>query len=155
MTNYMGMTTDNRAEMAAAVTTVLADTYALYFKTHAYHWNVTGARFSELHALFETQYNELWMATDEIAERIRALGEKAPSSYAALAEASTLAAKADASRANDMLADLLAGHETVIATIRAALEQAAEMDDEATADILTPRLTVHEKTAWMLRSSME
>jgi starvation-inducible DNA-binding protein len=155
MSKYMGMTTDHRAEMAKAVTTVLADTYALYFKTHAYHWNVTGGRFSELHALFETQYNELWMATDEIAERIRALGVKAPSSYGALANASTLAASAEAAHANDMLADLLSGHETVIETIRAALGQAGEMGDEASADVLTPRLTVHEKTAWMLRSSME
>lgn len=155
MTKYMGMTTHDRTEMAQAVTTVLADTYALYFKTHAYHWNVTGARFSELHTLFEVQYNELWMATDEIAERIRALGVKAPASYAALTKASTLAAIAEASHANDMLADLLSGHETVIDTIRAALSQAADMGDEATADVLTPRLTVHEKTAWMLRSSIE
>jgi len=150
----MGLTDSQRQDMAKAVTSVLADTYALYFKTHAYHWNVTGPRFHDLHTLFETQYTELWTATDEIAERVRALGVKAPNSYGAMSKASSIASEAEAEKADDMVADLLAGHEAVVATIRAALAQAAENEDEATADVLTPRLTVHEKTAWMLRSTL-
>ena len=151
----MGLTATQRQDMAEAVTTVLADTYALYFKTHVYHWNVTGPRFHDLHTLFETQYTELWMATDNIAERVRALGVKAPNSYGAMSEASSIASEAAADKADDMVADLLAGHEAVVATIRAALALASEHEDEATADVLTPRLTVHEKTAWMLRSTLD
>ena len=150
----MGLSDTDRETMATAVTTVLADTYALYFKTHAYHWNVTGPRFHDLHSLFELQYNEMWTATDEIAERIRALGVKAPNSYAAMSEAATLEAAADAEGADDMVADLLAGHEHVVRSIRAALELAAELGDDASGDVLTPRLTIHEKTAWMLRSTL-
>ena len=137
-----------------AVTAVLADTYALYFKTHVYHWNITGPRFHDLHILFETQYNELWMATDVIAERIRALDVAAPRSYAEMTEAAAIKSGGEATEANDMLRDLLKGHETVVATIRKALALAAEHGDEATADILTPRLTEHEKSAWMLRSTV-
>jgi starvation-inducible DNA-binding protein len=150
----MGLSASQRETMAQAVTTVLADTYALYFKTHAYHWNVTGPRFHDLHTLFERQYNELWMATDDIAERIRALGVKAPNSYDDMAAASTISSAALASDANDMIADLLAGHEAAVRTIRSALAAAADQGDDASADVLTPRLTVHEKTAWMLRSSL-
>ena len=154
MTMSMGMDQSRREVMADAVSRVLADTYALYFKTHAYHWNVTGPRFHDLHTLFETQYNEMWTATDEIAERVRALGVKAPLSYAEMdahAEVSSEAAKTDS---NDMIADLLAGHEQVASTIRQALEKAAENADDATADVLTPRLTAHEKMGWMLRSTL-
>ncbi|MBR9826447.1 MAG: DNA starvation/stationary phase protection protein [Alphaproteobacteria bacterium] len=154
MTFNLGLTDEQRSTMADAVTRVLADTYALYFKTHAYHWNVTGPRFHDLHALFELQYNELWTATDEIAERVRALGFPAPNSYAAMSEAASLPASADATDADAMVADLLKGHEAVVATIRKGLDLAAENGDEATADILTPRLTVHEKTAWMLRATL-
>ncbi|WP_300528328.1 DNA starvation/stationary phase protection protein [Maricaulis sp.] len=154
MSFNMGLTENQRTDMAAAVTAVLADTYALYFKTHAYHWNVTGPRFHDLHMLFETQYNELWTATDEIAERIRALGVPAPASYDAMAASATLPSSADKTDANDMVADLLAGHEQVVGTIREALDLAGEHGDEATADVLTPRLTIHEKTAWMLRSTL-
>jgi starvation-inducible DNA-binding protein len=150
----MGLSASQRESMAQSVTTVLADTYALYFKTHAYHWNVTGPRFHDLHTLFELQYNELWIATDDIAERIRALGVKAPNSYDQMAAASTITSGAEANDANDMIADLLAGHEAVVRTIRSALAAAADQGDDASADVLTPRLTVHEKTAWMLRSSL-
>lgn len=150
----MGLTDTQRESMAAAVTAVLADTYALYFKTHVYHWNVTGPRFHDLHALFEAQYNELWTATDEIAERIRALGVKAPNSYTAMTEAGSLKPDADAETADEMLADLLLGHERVVATLRQALDLAGEHGDEASADVMTPRLTVHEKFAWMLRSTL-
>ena len=150
----LGLTSEQRETMAAAVTNVLADTYALYFKTHIYHWNVTGPRFHDLHALFELQYNELWAATDVIAERIRALGVLAPNSYASMGATATVAAEATQENADAMLADLLAGHEAVVATIRSALELAAEHGDEATTDVLTPRLTEHEKAAWMLRSTL-
>lgn len=154
MSFNMGLTEEQRLAMADAVSAVLADTYALYFKTHVYHWNVTGPRFHDLHALFELQYNEMWTATDEIAERIRALGVKAPNSYAAMSEAARLGAEAGETDADAMVADLLKGHEVVVATIRKALALAGEHGDEATADVLTPRLTVHEKTAWMLRSTL-
>jgi starvation-inducible DNA-binding protein len=149
-----GLSTEQREAMAKAVTSVLADTYALYFKTHAYHWNVTGPRFHDLHLLFETQYNELWTATDEIAERIRALGVKAPSSYEAMASAATITAAADEADADEMVRDLLNGQEAVIASIRNALGEAGELGDEASADVLGPRLTAHEKAAWMLRSTL-
>ncbi|PIW29013.1 MAG: DNA starvation/stationary phase protection protein [Rhodobacterales bacterium CG15_BIG_FIL_POST_REV_8_21_14_020_59_13] len=154
MTMSMGMDQTKRDTMAKAVIEVLADTYALYFKTHAYHWNVTGPRFHDLHMLFETQYNEMWTATDDIAERVRALGVKAPSSYAEMDKFAKVKSEATKADANDMLADLLAGHEQVATTIRSALEQASELGDEATADILTPRLTAHEKMGWMLRSTL-
>lgn len=150
----LGLTDAQREHMAASVTAVLADTYALYFKTHVYHWNVTGPRFHDLHALFEVQYNELWTATDEIAERIRALGVKAPNSYGSMTDAATVRSEAQAEDADSMVADLLAGHEAVVATIRKALAEAADNGDEATADVLTPRLTAHEKFAWMLRSTL-
>lgn len=154
MSINMGLSDTQRETMAKAVTAVLADTYALYFKTHVYHWNVTGPRFHDLHALFETQYNELWAATDVIAERIRALDVVAPRSYAEMEGAASIKSGGDATETNAMLKDLLTGHETVVATIRKALELADEHGDEATADVLTPRLTEHEKSAWMLRSTI-
>ena len=150
----MGLDAGQRDAMANAVTTVLADTYALYFKTHVYHWNVTGPRFHDLHTLFETQYNELWTATDELAERVRALGVAAPRSYAEMSEAASLIAEGTADTADAMIADLVAGHEAVVSSIRQALALAGETGDEASADVLTPRLTAHEKAAWMLRSSL-
>ena len=152
MTNF-SLSSEQNQNTAAKLARVLADTYALYFKTHAYHWNVTGPRFHDLHALFELQYNELWTATDEIAERVRALGFPAPNSYTAMSDAASLPASAEADNADAMVADLLKSHEAVVATIRNALDLAGEHGDEATADILTPRLTVHEKTAWMLRAT--
>ena len=154
MSINMGLTDTQRETMAKAVTAVLADTYALYFKTHVYHWNVTGPRFHDLHNLFEVQYNALWAATDVIAERIRALDVVAPRSYGEMQDAASIKSGGDAKDANDMLKDLVKGHETVVATIRKALELADANGDEATADILTPRLTEHEKTAWMLRSTI-
>ncbi|WP_417491156.1 Dps family protein [Maricaulis sp.] len=154
MSINMGLTDEQRTAMAKAVTAVLADTYALYFKTHVYHWNVTGPRFHDLHLLFEQQYNELWLATDEIAERVRALDFKAPASYAEMGAAATVSAEGKAQKADVMIADLLRGHEAVVATIRKALELADANGDDATADVLSPRLTAHEKYAWMLRSTL-
>lgn len=154
MSINMGLSETQREAMSKAVTAVLADTYALYFKTHAYHWNVTGPRFHDLHGLFEEQYNELWAATDEIAERIRALGFVAPRTYKEMSDAATIKSGGEATEANEMLQDLVKGHEAVVATIRKALELADEHDDEATADLLAPRLSAHEKSAWMLRSTI-
>lgn len=154
MSINMGLSETQRETMAKAVTAVLADTYALYFKTHAYHWNVTGPRFHDLHGLFEAQYNELWTATDDIAERIRALGLVAPRTYNEMAEAASIKSGGEETQANDMLKDLVKGHEAVVATIRKALSLADENNDEATADLLAPRVTAHEKAAWMLRSTI-
>ncbi|MCC5981078.1 MAG: DNA starvation/stationary phase protection protein [Oceanicaulis sp.] len=151
---YMGLSQAQREEMAEAVTRLLADTYALYFKTHAYHWNVTGPRFHDLHAMFETQYTEMWTATDDIAERIRALGVMAPISYDEITSSASIRPDDKTPKADAMVANLLAGHETVVRTARAALELANTHGDEATADIVAPRVTAHEKMAWMLRATL-
>lgn len=149
----MGLTTEQREAMADQVTRLLADTYALYFKTHAYHWNVTGPRFHDLHILFEQQYTELWTATDLIAERIRALGVLAPISYAAMADNASITFDAETPDAETMVRNLMDGHEQVVRTARAVLEAANAHGDEATADLVTPRISAHEKTAWMLRAT--
>ena len=150
----MGMNANQRDAMAGAVTRLLADTYALYFKTHAYHWNVTGPRFHDLHAMFEEQYREMWEATDEIAERVRALGVKAPISYDEMMESASIKADKTTPDADAMVANLVAGHEQVVRTAREVLELADEHDDEATADLIAPRVSAHEKTAWMLRATL-
>lgn len=149
----MGLSKDQREAMAKAVGALLADTYALYFKTHAYHWNVTGPRFHDLHAMFEEQYRELWAATDDIAERIRALGVLAPISYGEMSEAASVKADQTTPDADAMLKNLIDGHEQVVRTARAALKLAEEHGDEATADLVAPRITAHEKFAWMLRAT--
>ncbi|MHA6287290.1 Dps family protein [Maricaulis sp. CAU 1757] len=154
MSINMGLTDSQRETMADAVTAVLADTYALYFKTHVYHWNVTGPRFHDLHALFEEQYNEMWAATDEIAERIRALDVVAPRTYSEMTSAASIKSGGEAKDADGMVRDLLEGHQAVVKTLRETLEKADEHGDEATADILAPRVTAHEKFAWMLRSTL-
>ncbi len=147
----MGLDQQQRETMAKAVTALLADTYALYFKTHAYHWNVTGPRFHDLHAMFMEQYTELWTAVDDIAERIRALGVLAPISYDEMAKAASIAPDASTPDADTMVRNLVAGHEQVVRTARAALALASEHGDEATSDLVAPRITAHEKFAWMLR----
>ena len=149
----MGLEANTRETMAKAVTRLLADTYALYFKTHAYHWNVTGPRFHDLHAMFEEQYTELWQATDDIAERVRALGVLAPISYDEMAKSASVQFDAKTPDADTMVRNLVAGHEQVVRTAREILSLADEHHDEATADIVAPRITVHEKFAWMLRST--
>lgn len=150
----MGLDKAQREVMAEAVGKLLADTYALYFKTHAYHWNVTGPRFHDLHTMFELQYNELWTATDAIAERIRALGVMAPISYGEMAASSAISFDDATPNADAMVANLVAGHEQVVATARAALKLAEENGDEATSDLVAPRISEHEKTAWMLRATL-
>lgn len=149
----MGLSKDQREEMAKAVARLLADTYALYFKTHAYHWNVTGPRFHDLHAMFEEQYTELWQATDDIAERVRALGFMAPISYDEMAKSSALSFDSKTPDADTMVKNLVAGHERVVRTAREVLGLADEHGDEATADLVAPRVSAHEKFAWMLRAT--
>jgi starvation-inducible DNA-binding protein len=150
----IGIPETTRRQIASELGTVLADTYTLYLKTHNYHWNVTGPMFNTLHLMFEGQYNELWIAVDLLAERIRSLGEFAPGSYQQFAALTSIAEADGVPAAEAMIADLVAGHEAVARTARAAFKTADEADDESTADLLTQRMQVHEKTAWMLRSML-
>jgi starvation-inducible DNA-binding protein len=151
----IGIPETNRKEIAKGLSRVLADSYSLYLKTHNYHWNVTGPMFQTLHLMFETHYTELATAVDLIAERIRALGEFAPGSYTAFRELSSVKEAVGVPKATDMVKDLVDGHETVARTARAVFEAAEKGDDEATLDLLTQRIQLHEKTAWMLRSLLE
>lgn len=151
----IGIPEAERAKIAEGLTRVLADTYTLYLKTHNYHWNVTGPMFNTLHTMFEVQYNELWMAVDEIAERIRSLGEYAPGSYAAYADLTSIEEDSGVPKAEAMLANLVKGHEAVARTARAVFPLAEDASDEPTADLLTQRMQASEKTAWMLRSMLE
>lgn len=154
----IGIDDADRKAIADGLSRLLADSYTLYLKTHNYHWNVTGPQFTTLHTLFETHYTELALAVDEIAERIRALGHRAPGSYVEFAELSVIQEDAPASdvpAANEMVARLVAGQEAVVRTARQVIEIAARAGDEPTADLLTQRMQVHEKNAWMLRSLLE
>jgi starvation-inducible DNA-binding protein len=150
----IGIPDAERRAIADELSHVLADTYTLYLKTHNYHWNVTGPMFNTLHLMFEEQYNELWTAVDLIAERIRSLGEFAPGSYRQFADLTSIAEADGVPTAEEMLADLVAGNEAVARTTRRAFGVADEAHDEATSDLLTQRMQVHEKTAWMLRSML-
>lgn len=150
----IGIPPAGRKAIADELGTLLADTYTLYLKTHGYHWNVTGPLFQSLHLLFEAQYNELWTAVDLIAERMRSLGHKVPvgnTTFAKLARVKD----GKATEALDMVRDLVQGHETVVRTLRKAWPVADKHADQATLDLLTQRLAVHEKTAWMLRALLE
>jgi starvation-inducible DNA-binding protein len=149
----IGINDQDRAAIAKGLSRLLADTYTWYLTTHNFHWNVVGPMFNTLHDMFEEQYTELWNAVDQIAERIRALGHPAPGSYAAFGKLSTLAdAPADPPAAMEMVRMLDEGHEAVARTAREVFPFAEKANDESTADLLTARLTVHEQTAWMLRS---
>src|SRR5215475_11303010 len=147
-----GIAQKDRAQIAEGLSRLLADTYTLYLKTHNFHWNVEGPMFNTLHLMFETQYNELALAVDAIAERIRALGHPAPGSYAAYAKLSSIKEEIGVPKAEDMIKQLVEGQEAVARTARAVFPAADKAGDEPTADLLTQRLQVHEKTAWMLRS---
>ena len=149
----IGIDASDRLKSAEAVKKLLADTYALYLKTHGYHWNVEGPHFQQLHALFMEQYTEMWTAVDELAERIRALGEYAPSSYAAMAALSSIPEETGQPDWKIMVTNLATGHEAVAKSAREVLRIAEEIGDDATADVVTPRITLHEKTAWMLRAT--
>jgi len=152
----IGISDKDRGAIAAGLSRLLADTYTLYLTTHNFHWNVSGPMFNSLHAMFMAQYTELWNAVDPIAERIRSLGHVAPGSYAQFGELSSLKdAPATPPKAMDMVRILVEGHEAVARTARSIFPLADKAGDEPTADLLTQRLTVHEQTAWMLRSLLE
>ena len=149
-----GFTDAQREAVARELSKVLADSYAIYLKTHGYHWNVRGPEFFSLHGLFQQQYTEIWGALDDIAERIRALGELAPQSASAFGNLTSIHDGDAEKSANDMLAELIRDHGVVVRTARQALKVAEEAGDESTVDLMTQRLAAHEKAAWMLRSSL-
>ena len=152
----IGISEKDRAAIAAGLSHLLADTYTLYLTTHNFHWNVTGPMFNTLHQMFMGQYTELWNAVDPVAERIRSLGHAAPGSYAQFSALASLPdAPATPPKALEMVRVLVAGHEAVARTARGIFTLADKANDQPTADLLTQRLTVHEQTAWMLRSLLE
>ena len=152
----IGIGDKDRAAIAAGLSKLLADTYTLYLTTHNFHWNVTGPMFNTLHLMFMEQYTELWNAVDPVAERIRSLGHPAPGSYAQFGRLSSIQdAPETPPAALDMVRILVEGHEAVARTARGVFPVADKAGDEPTADLLTQRLTVHEQTAWMLRSLLE
>ena len=151
----IGIEEEARKEIAEGLAAVLADTYTLYLKTHNFHWNVTGPMFQTLHLMFEAQYNELALAVDLIAERIRALGFPAPGTYSEYAKLSSIAETPGVPEATEMIRLLVEGQEAVVRTARALMPQVDAAGDEPSADLLTQRMQVHEKTAWMLRSLLE
>ena len=151
----IGFSQANREEIAQGLSRLLADTYTLYLKTHNFHWNVTGPMFQTLHLMFETQYTELALAVDVIAERIRALGFPAPGTYKQYAELSSIKETDGIPKAQEMIKLLVEGNEAVVRTARSLFPSAESVSDEATADLLTQRIQIHEKSAWMLRSLLE
>jgi len=153
---HIGISDSDRARVAEHLSHLLADTYTLYLTTHNFHWNVTGPMFNTLHLMFMDQYTELWNAVDPIAERIRALGFSVPGSYHGFSSRSSLAdVPAQPPKAQEMIAILVKGHEAVAKTARGVFTVADEVNDQPTADLMTQRLDIHEKTAWMLRSLLE
>ncbi len=151
----IGISEKDRTKVANGLSRLLADSYTLYLKTHQFHWNVTGPMFQTLHLMFETQYNELALAVDAIAERIRALGFPAPGSYAEFGKLSSIKETVGVPKAEDMIRLLVDGQEAVVRTARSVFPIAEKAGDERTADLLTQRIQLHEKTAWMLRSLLE
>lgn len=154
MNTNLGMAVEESQDVAAVLKNVLADTYTLYLKTQNYHWNVTGPLFPQLHAMFEEQYQALAEAVDELAERIRALGEFAPASYSAFAELGNIDEDNSVPQAEAMIAQLLDDNETLVRFMRENFDVIDEAGDEVTADLFTQRMTHHEKAAWMLRSML-
>jgi len=152
----IGINDSDRQQIAEGLSKLLADTYTLYLNTHNFHWNVTGPMFNTLHLMFMDQYTELWNSVDVIAERIRALDQFAIGSYKDFSHYSSVEdAPSNPPKAEEMIALLVEGHETVIKTIRSIYELVGKASDQATEDMLTQRINVHEKTAWMLRSLLE
>lgn len=151
----IGIPESQRKEIATGLSRLLADTYTLYLKTHNYHWNVTGPMFTTLHTMFEQQYQELALAVDEIAERIRALGIFAPGSYSKFNELTQIDEETGVPSAEDMIRQLVLGQEAVVRTAREIFPVTEEANDEPTADLITSRMQIHEKTAWMLRSLLQ
>lgn len=151
----IGIIETDRAEIAEGLSRLLADSYTLYLKTHSFHWNVTGPMFNTLHLMFETQYTEMALAVDLIAERIRALGYPAPGSYAQYAALTSIPEETGVPKADEMIRQLVEGHEAVVRTARSVFPAVEKAADEPSADLLTQRMQVHEKSAWMLRSLLE
>ncbi|HNR91647.1 MAG TPA: Dps family protein [Dokdonella sp.] len=151
----IGISAKDRRKISEGLAKLLADNYSLYLKTHAFHWNVTGPMFNSLHVMFETQYNELWLANDQIAERIRSLDVFAPGSYSQFAKLTSIKEESGVPDWKDMVQQLVDGHETAARTGRAVFKLADAADDQPTADLITQRLEAHEKTAWMLRSLLK
>jgi len=151
----IGIKEQDRKAIAGSLSYLLADTYTLYLKTHYFHWNVTGPMFNTLHLMFEGQYTELALAVDLIAERIRSLGVYAPGTYKEFVKLSSIKESDTVPNAEEMIKALVEGHEAVCRTARSVFPHAETASDEATADLLTQRLQLHEKTAWMLRSLLE
>ncbi|MEX2298113.1 MAG: Dps family protein [Dongiaceae bacterium] len=151
----IGIDAKDRKAIAEGLSHLLADSYTLYLKTHNFHWNVTGPMFNTLHLMFEQQYNELALAVDTIAERIRALGHPAPGSYKDFAKLSTIKEATGVPDAKTMIKQLVEGQEAVARTARKVFPVAEKAEDEPTCDLLTQRMQIHEKTAWMLRSMLQ
>lgn len=151
----IGIEEKDRKEIAQGLSRLLADTYTLYLKTHNFHWNVTGPMFQTLHLMFEKEYNELALAVDQIAERIRALGFPAPATYGEFMELSSIKEERGVPSAEKMIELLVQGQEAVVRTARSLFPVVERTHDEPTADLLTQRMQTHEKTAWMLRSMLE
>jgi starvation-inducible DNA-binding protein len=154
-TMNIGMTDEARAEIAAGLSRLLADSYTLYLKTHNFHWNVKGPMFNTLHLMFETQYTEMALAVDLIAERIRALGFPAPGTYSEYAKLTSIPETAGVPKAEEMIQLLVEGQESVVRTARSIFPVVDAAHDEPSADLLTQRMQLHEKNAWMLRSLLE
>ncbi|WP_373090751.1 Dps family protein [Zhongshania sp.] len=148
----IGISEANREEIAGSLKALLADSYTLYLQTHNFHWNVTGPRFRDLHLMFEEHYTELAVAVDDIAERIRTLDVAAPGTYKEFARLSSIEEVDGVPSAEDMVDTLTLGHEQVVKTCRTALKVAQQGDDESTAALVSDRMRIHEKTAWMLRA---
>ncbi|MEP0872490.1 DNA starvation/stationary phase protection protein [Trichocoleus desertorum AS-A10] len=151
----IGISEADRKEIVDGLSRLLADTYTLYLKTHNFHWNVTGPMFQTLHLMFETQYTELALAVDLIAERIRALGFPAPGTYSDFARLSSIEETPGVPTADEMIRLLVEGQEAVVRTARSVFPATERVNDEPTADLLTQRMQIHEKTAWMLRSLLD
>lgn len=151
----IGISKDQRQQIAEGLSRLLADSYTLYLKTHNFHWNVTGPMFTTLHTLFEQHYTELATAVDEIAERIRALGVAAPGSYRQFGELSSIPEETGVPGAEEMIRQLVQGQEAVVRTARSIFPVVESANDEPSADLLTQRMQIHEKNAWMLRSLLE
>lgn len=148
----IGIEESDRKKIAEGLSRLLADTYTLYLQTHNFHWNVTGPMFQTLHLMFESQYTELALAVDLIAERIRALGFPAPGTYAEFVELSSIKEERGVPRAEKMIEILVQGQEAIVRTARSIFDVVEHVRDEPSADLLTQRMQTHEKTAWMLRS---
>ncbi|MNY12729.1 DNA protection during starvation protein 1 [compost metagenome] len=154
MSVNIGMSDKDRKKIAEGLSKLLADTYTLYLKTHNFHWNVTGPMFNTLHTMFETQYTELALAVDAIAERIRALGYPAPGTYKEYAKLSSIAEEEGVPDATEMIRKLVEGQEAVVRTARSLFPAIDAAGDEPSADLLTQRMQTHEQTAWMLRAML-